>query len=77
MKKYDKRDFFSILFIIASFFIIFLVLIINKGVSYGSTIDYQYQHYMIPEYFRTLFYDTKQVFPSYAFNLGMGQNIYK
>ena len=76
MKKYDKRDFFSILFIIASFFIIFLVLIINKGVSYGSTIDYQYQHYMIPEYFRTLFYDTKQVFPSYAFNLGMGQNIY-
>ena len=76
MKKYSKQDYLNIIFIIASFFIIFIFLILYKGTSYASKIDFSYQHYMIPEYFRTLFYETKQLFPSYAFNLGMGQNIY-
>ena len=76
MKKYSKCDYFNILIIIASFFVIFIFLILYKNPSYASTIDYSYQHYMIPEYFRTLFYETKELFPSYAFNLGMGQNIY-
>ena len=76
MKKYSKQDYLNIFFIIASFFAIFIFMLLYNGKSYASTIDFSYQHYMIPEYFRTLFYETKQIFPSYAFNLGMGQNIY-
>ena len=76
MKKYSKQDYLNVFLIIASFFIIFIFLLLYKNPSYASRIDYSYQHYMIPEYFRTLFYETKQLFPSYAFNLGMGQNIY-
>ncbi|MBQ6546668.1 MAG: YfhO family protein [Bacilli bacterium] len=76
MKKYSKQDYINIIIIIASFFAIFIFTILYNGTSYASKIDFSYQHYMIPEYFRKLFYETKQLFPSYAFNLGMGQNIY-
>jgi len=43
---------------------------------YGSTIDWNTQHYSLPEYFRMRFYDTGQLFPNFAMNLGAGQNIY-
>ncbi len=76
MKKYSKQDYLNLFLIIISFFTVFIFLLIHNGTSYASTIDYSYQHYMIPEYFRTLFYNTKKFFPSYAFNLGMGQNIF-
>ena len=76
MKKYCKQDFLNILIIVGSFFAMFVFLLLLKGSSYASKIDYSYQHYMIPEYFRMLFYKTKNFFPSYAINLGMGQNIY-
>ena len=76
MNKYSKWDFFNIVIIVSAFFSIFLFLLIHNGGSYASKIDYSYQHYMIPEYFRTLFYDTKNLIPSFAFNLGMGQNIF-
>ena len=62
--------------IIISFFIVYLFILRSGNVIYGSTMDYANQHYMIPEYFRTLFYDTHNFFPSLALNLGMGQNIY-
>lgn len=42
----------------------------------GSTTDFETQHYLIPEYFRNLFYETGDLFPNFAFNLGGGQNIY-
>ena len=42
----------------------------------GSTTDFETQHYLIPEYFRNLFYETGDLFPDFAFNLGGGQNIY-
>ena len=41
-----------------------------------STTDFETQHYLIPEYFRNLFYETGDLFPDFAFNLGGGQNIY-
>ena len=50
--------------------------ITGKTGIYGSGMDFSSQHYMIPDYFRNLFYETGNLFPSYAFNLGMGQNIY-
>ena len=76
MKKYNKFDYLSIFIAIASFFVIYILILSKGNVFYGSTMDYANQHYLIPEYFRTLFYETKDFFPSFALNLGMGQNIY-
>lgn len=76
LKKYTKFDYLNIFLIIASFFAIYFIILGNGNVFYGSTMDYANQHYMIPEYFRTLFYETKEFIPSFAFNLGMGQNIF-
>lgn len=54
-----------------------VILIITRFRNiYGSTLDWQAQHWAIPEYFRTLFYDTGELTPGFAFNLGAGQNIY-
>lgn len=76
MKKYNKFDYLNIFIAIASFFVIYILILSKGNVFYGSTMDYANQHYLIPEYFRTLFYETKDFFPSFALNLGMGQNIY-
>ena len=76
LKKYTKFDYLNIFLIIASFFAIYFIILGNGNVFYGSTMDYANQHYMIPEYFRALFYETKDFIPSFAFNLGMGQNIF-
>ena len=43
---------------------------------FGSSTDWYSQHISIPEYFRTLFYDTKDLLPDFALNIGNGQNIY-
>ena len=49
---------------------------LRGDVIYGSKDDWASQHYAIPEYFRTLFYSTHNFFPSYAPNIGAGENIY-
>ncbi len=46
------------------------------GFLYGSTTDWENQHFLIPEYLRERFYNTGQLFPSFAFETGGGQNIY-
>ena len=61
--------------------VIIYLLIISEYISLGnyildSTTDFETQHYLIPEYFRNLFYETGDLFPDFAFNLGGGQNIY-
>ena len=43
---------------------------------FGSSTDWYAQHTSIPEYFRTLFYNTKDLLPDFAMNIGNGQNIY-
>lgn len=75
MKKFTKKDYINIGIILIIFSIILFSII---GINYvnGSEVDWESQHWVIPEYFRTLFYDTKDLFPSFAFNLGAGQNIY-
>lgn len=75
MKKMTRKDYFNIGILIALFLVIVLVLTRFKYV-YGSTMDWSSQHWSIPEYFRSLFYETKQLFPSFALNLGAGENIY-
>ena len=48
----------------------------KKGYLYGSEIDWMAQHSTIPDYFRQKFYETGNLFPDFAMNLGGGQNIY-
>ena len=66
-------------------FVIGLLLLLSAGIMlscmfrgnvYGSEEDWGSQHYAIPEYFRMLFYNTHTLFPSYAANIGGGENIY-
>ncbi|MDD4718835.1 MAG: YfhO family protein [Bacilli bacterium] len=70
-----KKDYFYLLILgIVGLAIMFFI----KGSNnlYGSETDWLSQHWVLPEYFRTLFYETGNLFPNYAPNLGAGQNIY-
>lgn len=75
MKKSEKTDTRNIILLIL--ILVGLVLIFtNFKFLYGSTLDWPTQHWSFAEYFRNLFYDTFNLFPSFAFNVGAGQNIY-
>lgn len=56
--------------------IIAIIWIVKSDGIWGSEVDWISQHFAIPEYFRTRFYDTGEIFPNFAFQLGAGQNIY-
>ena len=73
--KITKKDLLANIIFIITFIIIYLFLTKNNSL-FASNIDFKYQHYLIPEYFRTLFFSTNDPFPDFAFNLGSGQNIY-
>lgn len=77
MKKNNelKKDILAIIFYIIIYLLIYAILTSNNHI-FGSNTDFKVQHYLIPEYFRTLFYDTKDLLPDFAPNLGSGQNIY-
>ncbi len=74
-EKYSKRDFINLAILSAAYIIIILILII-PGKVYGSQLDWENQHWVLPEYFRNRFYETEQFFPSFASEIGGGQNIY-
>ena len=56
--------------------LLIMLIITRFKYFYGSTMDWSSQAFSIPEYFRMLFYKTGELFPSFAFNIGAGQNIY-
>lgn len=72
MKKNTKRV------LLLTIFFIFYYLFVTKECKflYGSVLDWNCQHYLIPDYFRKLFYETGKLLPNFALNLGGGQNIY-
>ena len=73
--KQHKKDIIYISILVLSFIVLSLYTI--KGTYlFGSSIDWYSQHIAIPEYFRTLFYNTKDLLPDFALNIGNGQNIY-
>lgn len=43
---------------------------------FGAKVDWISQHSVLPDYFRKQFYDTGELFPEFALNIGGGQNIY-
>ena len=51
------------------------IFVLQYGIL-GSDLDWVNQHSVLPDYFRQQFYDTGQLFPDIAWNLGAGQNIY-
>jgi len=77
MKKNQliKKDYISI-GILSALYLLIVLIITHGKYMYGSTIDWNVQHYAIPEYFRTLFYNDGNLFPQFAPNLGGGQNIF-
>lgn len=76
MKKFNKKDCLNILII--TVLVLIYVILKTKGFQYvyGSTVDWDCQHWAIPEYFRNLFYSTGEILPNFAFNIGNGQNIF-
>ena len=51
-------------------------LFVGRNGVFGAKVDWISQHSVIPDYFRRQFYDTGELFPEFAANLGGGQNIY-
>lgn len=49
--------------------------VLKNGV-FGSKVDWISQHSVLPDYFRQLFYETDNLFPNFAPDIGGGQNIY-
>ena len=74
LKKY-KKDIYNILILFSIFLFIYIVITIPGNV-FGSTKDWDCQHWVFPEYFRILFYKNHNLFPDIAMNIGGGQNIY-
>ncbi len=74
-KNRTYKDLFCNLIFIITFLIIYFTLT-NNNHLFASNIDFKYQHYLIPEYFKTLFLSMHDLFPDFALNLGGGQNIY-
>lgn len=56
--------------------VLLLIFLVYPHHVYGAQTDWSNQHFEIPEYFRTRFYDTGNWFPNLAMQLGGGQNIY-
>lgn len=73
--KWTKQDFIYLGVLLCSMILVVLLILRNKYLL-GSTVDWESQHVYLPEYFRTLFYQTKDIFPDFAFHIGAGQNIY-
>ncbi len=73
--KLYKKDLLSLGAL--SLLILGLVLVIKgDGNIFASIVDWPSQHSAFLEYFRQLFYENKELLPSFAPNIGMGQNIF-
>lgn len=71
-----NKDFDYRYILICFLALLFIISMMKKGSYFGSSVDWYNQHIKFPEYFRTLFYSSGNFFPSFAFQLGGGQNIY-
>ena len=62
--------------ILVFFAVLLMAFLCRGGYLYGSDTDWVSQHSVLPDYFRQKFYQTGNLFPDFAMNLGGGQNIY-
>lgn len=75
MKKLTKQTKKNIGIITILYFTLILITI-KEDFIYGSNVDWLKQHVTFADYFRNLFYETKQLLPNFAPHLGAGQNIF-
>lgn len=75
-KKKNNFDYNYIIIIIFCICLTATALCLRKDSIFGSRVDWLSQHTVFPDYFRKLFYATKNFFPNFAFQIGAGQNIY-
>lgn len=75
IKRVNKKDLINIA-ILLTIVTIVIIFCIHGGYLYGSELDWNNQHSIIPEYFRILFYKNLDLFPDLALNIGGGVNIY-
>ena len=75
LKKIYKDILINIIFII-TYFIIYFIVTKNGKYIFAAKMDFDIQHYVIPEYLREVFFSTNKILPNFAFNLGSGTNIY-
>lgn len=73
--KLKKKNIIHIAVLIGVYALLVLAMTRFKY-AFGSKMDWGGQHYAIPDYFRKLFYETGEFFPSFAPNIGAGENIY-
>lgn len=74
-KRVNKKDLINIA-ILLTIVTIVIIFCIHGGYLYGSELDWNNQHSIVPEYFRSLFYKNLDLFPDLALNIGGGVNIY-
>lgn len=75
IKRVNKKDLINIA-ILLTIVTIVIIFCIHGGYLYGSELDWNNQHSVVPEYFRSLFYKNFDLFPDLALNIGSGVNIY-
>lgn len=73
MKKLNKKDYIYLSISIISF-ILLVFLVTDSTFLYASSSNQEYITYA--NYFRNLFYDTKDLFPDFALSINNGINIY-
>jgi uncharacterized membrane protein YfhO len=71
----NKKDYINVVGLVFLGLSIILIILGFENI-YGSKTDWISQHWAFAEYFRTEFYNTGNIFPNFAFNIGAGQNIY-
>lgn len=74
-KKHTCRQILPFL-LLAALAVFFCWLFVGRYGIFGSKVDWISQHSVLPDYFRRQFYETGELFPEYAANIGGGQNIY-
>lgn len=74
-KRVNKKDLINIA-ILLTIVTIVIIFCIHGGYLYGSELDWNNQHSIVPEYFRSLFYKNLDLFQDLALNIGSGVNIY-
>lgn len=74
MKKHNiNYKHIGILFL---FYIVLILIITNGQYIWASNVDFIKQHATFPDYFRSYFYQTGNLFPDFAPHLGAGENIF-
>ena len=71
-----KKQHYICIVILAILPIILILITMSQNQIFASQVDYLSQHLSVPEYLRTLFYDSGNLFPDYAPHLQGGTNIY-